>query len=174
MPVVIHKTVKAEKVAQEKIVQAPSLAPADQLLYGQEDLATDLAQIQMIDMKLAQAKADAKKILEAVQPDIQRRDELAHRILKAVVPENAPHDFNRISVMHGFVVDVGKAPMSRTVSDKQKAAEYMGENVFWQVCTLPLKSCDDYLSLPQRADVITTTYDESKRPLHVKIAVPND
>jgi len=57
-------------------------------------------------------------------------------------------------VSAAFVAEYGKAPRSRSVTDMAMLRELLGDAVFMQLVRVKLSDIDDYLTPPQRKQVI--------------------
>lgn len=53
-----------------------------------------------------------------------------------------------------YRLEIGKKGTSRSIIDLGKVFEFMGEEVFTEVATVPLKAIDDYLTPPQKKQVL--------------------
>jgi hypothetical protein len=147
--------------------------------YGNEEVLADLdtvrdAQKRIESRKPSQsAQNELKTIAELNAIDAQAVAEASKRLLAALVPEgHAPDTVIKITIA-GRLVEIGKESMKRTVKDVKLACKLMGESVFWGVVSLPLKAVDDYLTKPQRDQVLDVSYD-GKRKLTVKSNVETE
>jgi hypothetical protein len=66
-----------------------------------------------------------------------------------------------------FVLEIGKAGNSRSIKDLGKARDLLGDELFMQLATVTLKNLDDYLTPPQKAEVI-----EERRTAHSYKVLP--
>jgi len=55
-----------------------------------------------------------------------------------------------------YQVEIGKRGTSREIKDLTLAKKYLGTDVFMKVATITLKNIDDYLTLPQKQQVLNT------------------
>lgn len=53
-----------------------------------------------------------------------------------------------------YFVKIGKAAMSRTINNMKQVAEMVGFDEFFKLCTFPLGQIDNYLTPPQREEVL--------------------
>ena len=60
-----------------------------------------------------------------------------------------------------YEVQIGARGKSRFIKDLVLAKKYLGTDTFMKVATITLKNVDDYLTLPQRNEVL-----DSKRTAH--------
>ena len=133
-------------ILKKKLVAAPHQPAlsefADQIdLVGQltEDAAPILAEIKTLQEKLkplAEAKAKLQESIDALELD---------------------DDFDKgVEIGSVFRVEVGKKGASRSITDMQKVRKLMGSDLFFKVATVALKDIDQYLTGPQRDEVIET------------------
>lgn len=117
---------EAQTVAE--LVDKVGTLEADALLIAK--------QIKALQEKLKPYKAAVKELQEHV--DTLELDDDATTELRGTV----------------YRVEVGKRGTSRSIIDLPKVFEFMGEDVFTQVATVPLKAIDDYLTPPQKEQVL--------------------
>lgn len=61
-----------------------------------------------------------------------------------------------------FVATVGKPAMKRTIKNMKRVAELVGLDQFFELCTFPLGSVDDYLNPHQREEVLDVNHDGNR------------
>ena len=111
------------------------------------------------------------KQIKALQEKLKPYKE-AMAQLQAVVNE-IPMGDDETGEMRGnkYRLEIGKRGTSRSIIDLPKVFEFMGEDVFTQVATVPLKAIDDYLTPPQKEQVLKI--DRTDRSLKL-VALPTD
>ena len=120
-----------------------------QLAEEAEPVLKKIAALQEQLKPLAKAKADLQQAIDALE-----------------LPDDAAGE---VELGQVFKVEVGKKGSSRSIKDMGKVVELMGPELFLKVASVTLKNLDDYLTAPQRAEVIETkrtnrSYKLIKRP----------
>ncbi len=135
-------------VIPKKIVAAP---PPQPMVSGFADL---------ID-KYGQLTAEAEPIIAKITALQEQLKPLgkAKKELQTAVDTLDLEDDDAVGDELGqvFKVEIGKKGSSRSIKDMSKVVELMGPELFLKVATVTLKNIDDYLTAPQREEVLETT-----------------
>jgi hypothetical protein len=156
--------VMVEKYAEQAGVYVSSVVHG---AYDDDNLKADLAVINQTEQVIAGVAADIKK-LQAKKKALEDVVEPARdRVQQALLGHGADPDATLNEVHYGYRVEVGKCGTQRVMKDIALAAQLLGDT-FWQLATIPIGKCDDYLTLDQREKVLETKRTD-KRPFSVKI-----
>lgn len=116
------------------------------------------------DMGKIQSKIDAaiRPLQEAAAPFVKERKELEGILSKRTDDTTGDTESKTYQGSLGYHVTVGKKGMKREVTDKQKVFEYLGQEAFINASTVTLSVIDDYLTKPQREEVLEVTYPKAR------------
>jgi hypothetical protein len=128
-----------DKTEEQKELLSAFAGTIDEVGKLQEEAAPVLSQIKALQAKLAPlAVAFAK--LQALADALAIGDD----------PEY------HAEIGANFIAEVGAKGKSRSIKDKIKLVELMGEEMFLQLATVKLGDIDKYLTQPQRDEVLKT------------------
>ena len=131
--------------------------------------AVDTASVDVVTpqerVKLVDELGELKTKLERAKPMIARVAEI-EKVLRAYVDKTKVS--NEETVIHGdtWELKVGKKPWVRKIIDKLKALKFLTEDVALEKVTIPLAVLDDYLTPPEREQILSKTRDGT-RPLKI-------
>jgi hypothetical protein len=131
------------------IPKKATLAPPQELLSAFADdidrvgLLTE--QAEPILKKIADLQAKLKPLAEAKKTLLDKIDELEIGDDEGAIEKGALYQ-----------VEIGKRGTSREIKDLALAKKFLGTEVFMKVATITLKNLDDYLTLPQKDQVLKT------------------
>lgn len=120
-----------------------------------------------LSLGAADIAAQIKKLNEKLQPYKAAMAELQEYANGLELGDDEPTELRG----GNFRVEVGKRGNSRSITDLVKVFEFMGEDVFTKVATVPLKAIDDYLTPPQKEQVLKT--DRTYRSIKL-VELPKD
>jgi hypothetical protein len=110
-----------------------------------------------------EARKKQIKALEAKQKPYQ--DKLLE--LQALIHEDDEHDpddaFRELG--EHYQADCGKQGTSRSIADIKGVQKLLGDQVFYEVCSVTLKNLDDYLTPAERDQVLT--YERGYRTIKI-------
>lgn len=134
----------ATMVLKKKMVQAAeTLNP----LYAQIDLVGEQA-------KEAEKIAEQiKKLQDKLKPIKAEQDKLQKMIDALEIGD----DEKIIETAAKFSAEIGAKGNKREIKDLDAAKKYLGDELFMKLATITLKNLDDYLTPPQKEEVIKTS-----------------
>lgn len=106
------------------------------------------------------------KVQEKVAPLSQEQAEIKKHIL-ALANSTLPDDETKEIPVSGKLLYIGKRGTSRTISDLDKAIEFMGVDTFLKVAKINLSDVDKYLR-PEEVEQVTVTQRTDTRQIKVK------
>ncbi|MEY9560502.1 hypothetical protein [Sinorhizobium fredii] len=132
--------------------------------YEEPDVSAFAA---LID-KVGQLQAEAEKTLARIKLEQDRlkpyKQALAELQAKIDALDLGPDAIGE-ELGFDFKVEVGKKGSARRVTDLKKVRELMGDELFYACATVTLKDLDNYLTGPQREQVLVT--DRTSRAVKV-------
>lgn len=138
----------------------PALQPALETVKSPLQQQLDLVGSQMLEA--AQIAKKIKELEVKLKPFKAEHDKLQKMVDELEMGDDAS------DVIKGdrYRVEIGPRGQSRKIKDLAKAKEFLGDDLFMQIATVTLKNLDDYLTPPQREQVIQT--DRSKRSIKIE------
>jgi len=145
MALVISKS-KTKTVTSAKKV-GPELKPGEML----SDFAELIDRVGALGKEAAEIKAQIKKLQEQLKPYNDAVSELEAKLdeLGGDPDQTLPDELGSL-----YRLQIGKMGTQRTVSDVKKVHAMLGDELFYQIASVKLKDIDNYLTLPQRQEVI--------------------
>lgn len=137
-----------------------ALEPVMQAVKSPLQLQLDVVGSQMLEVtKLTKQIKDLEAKLKPFKEE--------HAKLQAMVDELDLGD-DATDVINGdrYRVEIGARGNSRSIKDLAKAKKFLGDKLFMQLATVTLKNLDDYLTPPQREEVIETN--RTKRSMKIE------
>jgi hypothetical protein len=121
-----------------------------------DELLSDFAEeIDRVGLLTEQAGPILKKIEELqvkLKPLAEARKALTDKIDALEIGD----DEEVVEKGANYQVEIGKRGTSREIKDLVLAKKYLGTETFMKVATITLKNIDDYLTLPQKQEVLKT------------------
>jgi hypothetical protein len=139
---------------------AVALEPTIQAVKTPLQLQIDLVGSQMLEA--AKITKQIKELEAKLKPFKAEQDKLQ----KMVDELDMGDDASDTIVSDRYRVEIGPRGQSRKIKDLAKAKEMLGDELFMQLATVTLKNLDDYLTPPQREEVIEIT--RSKRSMKIE------
>lgn len=112
------------------------------------ELQLDLVGSQMPEV------AKIKKQIKDLQAKLKPFTDEAAKLQKLVDDLDMDDDDKDIVNGDRYRAEIGPKGQSRSVKDLNKAKEFLGSELFMQLATITLKNLDDYLTPPQKEEVI--------------------
>lgn len=135
-------------LTKKKVVSAPALEPElDVSLSEFADLIDEVGRLQEEAEKISQRIAREQ---EKLKPYNEAMAKLKAKIAELEVGPDDTITENG----HNYYVEAGKQGTSREITDMKKVRELLGDELFMQLATVTLKNIDDYMTPPQKAQVI--------------------
>jgi hypothetical protein len=132
-------------------------------------LSSFAAEIDLVGRLTEEAEPIQKKIAELqlkLKPLADAQTALAEKIDQLEIDDDAELTERGVR----YEVQIGARGKSRFIKDLVLAKKFLGAETFMKVATITLKNVDDYLTLPQRNEVLDTKRTAHKQKL-VKRAV---
>jgi len=138
-------------------------------LYGESELQDDVYAVVAAQEAIAARKPPPevevimKTIAEKNAADQKKIDDATKRIMAHLVtPDLAPE--KPLKRMVGDrTIEISKRSLERKVVDIRRARQFMGDDTFFAAVNLPLKAVDDYLTLPQRNEVLHIGFKDDRK-----------
>lgn len=143
-----------EKLATAEVLETPTT------LEEKVDRHGDLgAKIEKLEAQIENARV--KALREQISELANAQAALKEDILKEATANLGSQNETEV---HGarFFVKVGKCAMRRSITDMKKAAELVGFDNFFELCTFPLGKVDDYLNPKERTLVLKVNHDGAR------------
>jgi hypothetical protein len=144
---------------REQLKTAEALE-APQTIEEKVDRHGDIsAEIEKLEAQIENARV--KDLREQIAVKSKAQAALREDILKEATAHLGDKSATEV---HGarFFAKIGKCAMKRTITDMKKAAELVGLDNFFELCSFPLMKVDDYLNPKERALVIEETHDGAR------------
>lgn len=132
-------------VLTKKKVAAPPIS--DELV---SDFAELIDRVGTLAVEAEKIQARIKEEQERLKPYNAAVAELAEKIAELEIDDDA----TGMELGAAYKAEYGKRGTSREITDMEKVRQLMGDELFNQVATVTLKNIDDYLTAPQRKQVI--------------------
>ena len=144
---------KQEQKSILDILQEPSL---EENIDRHGDIS---AEIEKLEAQIENARVTAlrNKIAELGKAQAALKEDILKEATAHLGDKSATE-------VHGarFFVKIGKCAMKRTITDMKRAAELVGFDNFFELCTFPLMKVDDYLNPKERELVLKETHDGAR------------
>ncbi len=136
-------------LTKKKVIEAPSIETGvpDFTLSEFADLIDEVGALQEDAEKI---QARIKKEQEKLKPYNDAMKRLKDRI--AEIEDKDDEELEELGSR--YVVEAGKRGTSREITDMGKVKKLLGGELFMQLATVTLKNIDDYMTPPQKAQVL--------------------
>lgn len=125
--------------------------PLAELIVEEDVKIAEQAEIMDLIDKCGSLDLKIKKFNESIVAEFA----LAKARLQELIAKDLKQDATATKKGEKFVVKIGACGKSRTLTNLALAASLLGDEVFMQVVSVPMKALDDYLTPEQRAKVLT-------------------
>jgi hypothetical protein len=150
MAIVLKKQVAAEVSAAPAPVKPTSklqVAAEQQLLSDFAGLIDEVGALEVEEEKIAK---QIKKLQESLAPLRDKRKELDAKVAEIEADADAVGE----ELGARFRLEWGKQGTKREIVDMPRVKAFLGDDLFMQLATVRLGDIDDYLTPPQKAEVI--------------------
>jgi hypothetical protein len=123
--------------------------PADELL---SEFAEEIDRVGLLTEQAGPILKKIEDLQLKLKPLAEARKALTDKIDKMEIGD----DEELVEKGANYQVEIGKRGTSREIKDLTLAKKYLGTDTFMKVATITLKNIDDYLTLPQKQEVLKT------------------
>ena len=107
-----------------------------------------------------QLTADSESVLKeikALQEKLKPLAEAKAKLQAAIDAMEIEDDYDKqVEIGHLFKVEIGKKGSNRSIKDLALAKKLLGNETFMKVASITLKNLDDYLTPPEKEQVLKT------------------
>ncbi len=143
-----------QKLKTAEVLAAPASIEEKVDRYGDLD-----AEVEKLEAQIENTRV--KKLREEVAVCHKAQATLREEILKEATANLGDQNDTKVQGAR-FFAQVGKCSMRRAITDMKKAAELVGFDNFFELCTFPLGRVDDYLNPKERELVLKVDHDGAR------------
>ncbi|CAA2141447.1 hypothetical protein [Hyphomicrobium sp. ghe19] len=122
-------------------------------------------QLDLVGSQMAEAIKINKQIKD-LQAKLKPYKDEADKLQKMVDELEMGDDATDIIKGDRFRAEIGAKGQSRSITDLPKVRKFLGDKLFMELATVTLKNIDDYLTPPQREEVLKV--ERTKRSLKIE------